>query len=123
MASSSLTLNNLADVGVVFTLSGQSSDGALYKVATRSLSLPETLQFQYQLGSPGSLGNDKLIVTIADTTQNATTAKIVTTRLRMEVSVPRDAAATATTVNDLMAILASLLSDARLQNITAAVVP
>lgn len=123
MASSTITVIDLADANVVFTLAGQSENGALYKVATRSLSLPKTMEFQYQLGVPGSLGNDKLIVTMSDTVQNATSGKVVTARAKLEVSVPRDAAVTETVVSDLLAHFTSLLTDARIGNIVDGIVP
>lgn len=123
MASATLTLVDLADANVVFTLVGQTANGALYKVATRSLVLPKTLEFQYQLGAPGSLGNDKLIVIIRDTTQNSTTGKVVTSTARLELSVPRDASVTETVMSDLLAHYTSLLTDARIGNIVDGIVP
>lgn len=123
MASATLTLTDLADANVVFTLVGQTSNGASYKVATRSLQLPKTLDFQFNIGSPGSLGNDKLIVTLRDSAANATTGKVVTAQAKLEVSVPRDAAVTETIVQDLMAHFTSLLTDARIGNIYDGIVP
>lgn len=123
MASATLTLVDLADANVVFTLVGQTSNGATYKVATRSLSLPKTLDFQYQLGAPGSLGNDKLIVTIADSVANSTTGKVSTARAKLEMSVPRDSAVTETVISDLLAHFTSLLTDARIGNIVDGIVP
>lgn len=123
MASSSLVLVDLADANVTFTLAGQSATGALYKVATRSLALPKTMTFDFKLGSPGSLGNDKLVVTIADTVQNSTTGKVVTASAKLEVSVPRDAAVTETVVADLLAHFTSLMTDARINNIIDGIVP
>lgn len=123
MASATLTLVDLADANVVFTLVGQTSNGATYKVATRSLSLPKTMDFQYVLGAPGSLGNDKLIVTISDTVQNSTTGKVSTARAKLELSVPRDSAVTETVISDLLAHFTSLLTDARIGNIVDGIVP
>lgn len=123
MASSTITLVDLADADVVFTLAGQSDRGAAYKVAARALNVPKTLDFQYNLGTPGSLGNDKLFVTLRDSVQNADTGKIVSAQARIEVSIPRDSAITPTVVSDLLAHITSLLTDARIGNIVAGIVP
>lgn len=123
MASSSITLVDLADANVVFTLAGQSEKGAAYKVADRALNVPKTLDFQFNLGSPGSLGNDKLIVTLRDSVQNADTGKIVSAQVRVEVSVPRDSAITPTVVSDLLAHITSLFTDARIGNVVSGIVP
>lgn len=123
MPSSTITLVDLADANVVFTLVGSTSTGALYKVADRSLSLPKSLEFQYKLGAPGSLGNDKLIVKLADSVQNADTGKVSTASAVVEVSVPRDSAVTETVIKDLMAHITSLLTDARIENIYDGIVP
>lgn len=123
MASSSLTLTTLADVNVVFTLVGVTSDGASYKDSSRTLQLPRTLDFKFILGAPGSLGNDKLQVVLRNSVMNATTQKIVTLQAKLEVSVPRDAAVSATDVGDILAHFQTLLVDAKCQSIAGGLVP
>lgn len=123
MASSTITVTDLADASVVFTLAGQSEKGAAYKVATRSLSLPKTMDFQFSLGNPGSLGNDKLLITLKDSTLNSTSGKVVTTQVKVEASVPRDTSVTETVIADLFAHITSLLTDARIGNIIDGIVP
>jgi hypothetical protein len=123
MSSSTLTVVNLADANVVYTLVGQTANGASYKDATRGLSTPRTLEFQFTIGAPGALGNDKLVVTFSDAQQNAITGKVVVARARVELSVPRDAAITETMAKDLLAQVTSLLTDARIENIYDGIVP
>lgn len=123
MASSSLTVTTLADANVVFSLVGVTDQGASYKDATRTLQLPRTLDFKFILGNPGSLGNDRLQVIFRNSALNATTQKIVTLQAKLEVSVPRDAAITATDVGDILAHFQTLLIDAKCQNLAAGMVP
>jgi len=123
MASSSLTVTKLDDSNVVFTLVGVNSDGASYKDATRTLQLPRTLDFKMSLGTPGSLGNDRMTVTFRNSVMNATTQKIVTIQAKLELSVPRDSAITATDAGDILAHFQQLLVDAKCQSLAAGLVP
>lgn len=123
MASATITLLNLADENVVYTLAGQTDKGALYKDATRSLGLPRTLEFNYQVGSPGARGNDKLIITLKDAVANADTTGSSVATVKVEFSVPRDSSWTDTFSSDILCQLASLLSDTRIANICDAIVP
>lgn len=123
MASSTLTLVNLADANVVYTLAGQTTEGALYKDATRVMSLPQSLSFGFQIGTPGSQGNDRMTITLRNAVRNATTEVVSVGTCKVEISIPRDGGWTATNGNDLLAELASLLTDANLQKIVAGVIP
>lgn len=123
MPSATLTLHNRAGANVVYTLVGQTSNGAEYKDATRSLALPRTLSFQFILGTPGSLGNDKIVVTFRDTVQNATTGKVVTASAKLEMSAPRDSAMTETFLQDILCEAAHLLVDANVDLIVDGLVP
>jgi hypothetical protein len=123
MPSATLTLVNLADANQVYSLVGSSDAGAVYKIAAQPLATPKTLSFKYQLGAPGSLGNDRMIVTLSDSRQNADTAAVKTASVILSVSIPRDAAITNEIVVDLLCQMTSLLSDARNANIADAVVP
>jgi hypothetical protein len=123
MASASITLKTKADANVVYTLVGQTANGASYKDATRSLALPRTLDFQFVLGNPGSLGNDKIIVILKDSAENAATGLVKTLQLKIEVSVPRDAAITTTMVEDILCQLQALSVDANAEYLADAIVP
>lgn len=123
MASATIVVVDKAGANQTFTLVGQTANGALYKDATRSLSLPRTLEFQFVLGNPGSLGNDKIIVTIKNSVQNSTTGKVVTLQCRMELSIPRDAAITTAMVEDMICHWQSLAIDAISENLADGIVP
>lgn len=94
MASATIVVVDKAGANQTFSLVGQTSNGALYKDATRALSVPRTLEFQFALGAPGSLGNDKISVIIKNSAANAVTGLVKTLQLKLEISVPRDAAIT-----------------------------
>jgi len=123
MASSSITVVTKADANVVFTLVGNTSQGASYKDVTRDLSVPRTLDFQYFIGNPGALGNDRMVITFRDSRLDTALGKVVTAQVKVEASVPRAAAITSTVVEDLLAHVCSLLTDARCENVADAVVP
>jgi hypothetical protein len=123
MASASITLVNEADANVVYSLAGQSESGATFKDVTRSLALPRTLNFEYNLGAVGSKGNDKLVVTLQDAKLNETSGEVKSLRARLEVSVPRDDAIVQQDIVDILCQLTSLLTDARNNNIADSVVP
>lgn len=123
MASSTLTLLNLADGNQVYSLVGATSDGAVYKMATQELSTPRTLSFQNKLGVVGSLGNDVVSISLSDSRQNATTGLVKSAVAKLTVSIPRDSAITSAIVVDLLCQMASLLSDANNAIIADAMVP
>lgn len=123
MASATIVVVNKAGENQTFSLVGQTANGALYKDATRSLAVPRTMEFKFDLGSPGSLGNDKISVIIRDSAQNETTGKVVTLQAKMELSVPRDAAITTAKVEDIICHWQSLAVDAIAESLADAMVP
>lgn len=123
MASATITVKTYADANVVLTAAGQTSTGAIYKDSTRSLSLPRTLEFQFAIGAPGSKGNDRLTTTIKDSVQNSTTGLVSTGSIKVEVSVPRDAAWTETMTKDLMAYLQDLFVNGTIDALADGMVP
>jgi len=122
MASATLTLIDIADANVVYTLAGSTANGAIYKDATRPLNLPRTLEFEYKLGVPGANGNDKLIIRLSNSELKAD-GSIGTTRATLEVSVPRNFATTTTRIEDMYSQFASLLTDARAVVLADGLVP
>lgn len=123
MASATITLKDKADANVVFTLVGQTANGASYKVASRALSVPKTLDFEMKLGTPGSLGNDKIIITIKDSAANEDTGLVKTLVAKLEVSVPRDPAITTTMVEDIFCHFVPLFVDANAEALADGLVP
>jgi len=123
MASATQVVVNKAGANQTFSLVGQTATGALYKDATRSLAEPRTMEFQFNLGNPGSLGNDKISVIIKDSHANATTGKVVTLVCRMDISIPRDSAITTAMVEDIICHWQSLAVDANSEYLADAMVP
>lgn len=125
MSASVILLADDAAADVTFTLVSQTANGAFYKLVSRPLSEPLSLQFQYNIGAPGSKANDKLIVTVRDTKVNATTLEKCTGTIKVELSIPRDADALgADFAEDLMSYIGDLLSHATWRGeIADAIVP
>lgn len=123
MASATITVKDKADANVVFTLVGQTANGALYKDATRSLALPRTLEFQFSLGAPGSLGNDRVTVILRNSVQNSDTGKVSTIQAKLEVSIPRDSAVTTAMVEDIICHYQALTVDTNAEILADALVP
>lgn len=123
MPSATITLKTKADADVVMTLVGQTPTSAEYKLTSRSLSVPKTMTFKYQLGNPGSLGNDKVFVEIKDSAQNATTGLVKTLGAKLELSIPRDAAITVEMVEDILCHYTSLLTDTNAEKLAAGTTP
>jgi len=122
MASATITLKDKSDANIVYTLVGQTANGALYKNATRPLTTPQTLEFQFLLGSPGSLGNDKVVIILRDSNADAT-GKVVTLQNRMEMSIPRSTAISTGRIEDMFAQNQALFVDANCEALADALVP
>lgn len=124
MPSATITLHDKADNAIVMSLVGQTSSGALYKDASRSLSLPRTLEFSYQVGAPGTLGNDKLVVTYRNAvTDGGTPPKAAVLTAKLEVSAPRNAGVTSALIEDAICAFQDLVVDANAVVIADAMVP
>lgn len=123
MASASITLLDLANASQVYSLVGLTATGAAYKMADQELSTPRTLTFTSKIGAPGSLGNDKIVISLKDSRKNVDTGLVKTASVNLEVSIPRDAAITNANVVDMLCQLASLLTDANNAVIADAMVP
>lgn len=124
MASGTHTLVELDDVtNVVYTLIGQTDKGSFYKNRDRSLALPQTLNFDFNIGNPGSNGNDRLKIALANSIQNSSTGQVKTGSLKIEVSVPRDSEWTTTDTEDLLAQVVDLLTNANIAVIADGATP
>lgn len=123
MASSSITLKDEADSNIVYSLAGQNESSALFKDATRELSLPRELKFQFKLGNPGSKGNDQIISTLTNAVENATTGVVSVGSIKIICSVPRDSAWTNQMTEDLFIQLQDLFADANAISLSDGLVP
>lgn len=123
MPSATQVLGNVGAETETYSLVGNTSSGALYKVATRPLALPKTMEFKFSLGTPGSLGNDRLAIIFQDAQQNEDTGKISVITAKLELSVPRDIASSETAASDLLSNIASLLTDGNIASIYDGIVP
>lgn len=123
MASATVTLKNKADVNVVYTLVGVTDRGASYKDATRTLGLPRTLTMNTQLGAPGSLGNDRITMTLRNSVQNSGSGLVSTGSVSVTLSVPRDSTWTETDSEDLLIQLQDLFTDANSAKIADGICP
>jgi hypothetical protein len=121
-ASATHVLDELDDTEVTYTLAGQTAQGAEYKNVSRALSLPQTLDFSYNIGQPTSKGNDKLNITLKNAVQDAN-GVIAVGSLKIVVSVPRNTGWSSTDTADLLAQLVPLLIDANCTDIANGMVP
>lgn len=123
MASATLTLHDHAEADIVYSLVSQHAKGAQFKLVTRALALPLSLDFNYQVGEPGSKGNDRCIVTLRDTVQNGTTGVVSTGSVKVEISIPRDSAWVSPYTENLLSSLVQLLTSGNREKIADAIVP
>jgi hypothetical protein len=120
-ASHTLTADNESTIDV--DLVGQTPDGALYRLVTRSLAKPFAMEFQYKIGAPSAKGNDKVIVKISDTIQNATTGLFSVGSVKLELSIPRDTTWTETLSKDMLSYMAKFCIDATNALLVDAITP
>lgn len=123
MASTQITLKDLADNSIVYHQIGSSASGASYRDTTRALSTPRTLDFDTKIGNPGSKGNDKVKVVLRDSVQNSGSGLTSTASAVLEISIPRDSAWTSAMTADLIAQLQELVKDANAQILASALIP
>jgi len=124
MPANTIDLTNSSDATVTFTLEKLTPTGAIYKVASRALSLPHRLEFSYLVAAPNSKANSRMIVKISDTVQNSSTGALSTGTLKMELSVPADSVTwTQTKGRDIMRMIESAITNPRRDQILGAIVP
>lgn len=112
MASSTITLKDEADANIVYSLVGQTADGAVYRNAAVPLGLPQGLTFTIKLGTPGSKSNDRIDIKLHLSVENDTTGLVSTGTAKISLSLPRDSAWTEQMSQDIMIQLQDLFSDA-----------
>lgn len=104
----------------LFALKSTSSDGSTFMVAGRSLGAPFELTFERKV-NPNSLSNDHSIVRLTRKEANASTGKLATMQVTLDVSIPKDVTVITTTEQKkLVAILASLLNESTAMEATSA---
>jgi len=76
------------------------------------LANPESIELVRKVGQPGAAGNDHVILRLVKAETNATSLKIATGVVTLDISIPRDTVAvTATMINDMLGALISLLDE------------
>jgi len=111
MASSSLTPYKSNSAQETFALISQSADGAIYRVSGRALSLPYQIDMQRKL-NPSGTGNDHVGYRISRVEKNATTGKLATLQVLVDVSIPKDISVLdLNTQKEICAITASILNE------------
>lgn len=112
MASSTLTFYYDATHSQSFSLVSTGQNLSNWKVAGRDLSLPYEVSVQRKLTPPSALGNDHVIVTIRGVERNATTGKLVTGSVTMDISIPKDTATIGlNAMSQMVGYLSSLIND------------
>lgn len=112
MASSTLTPYRNSANQVTFDLVTQSKDGATYKVAARDLATPHVVDIQRKLTSASATGNDHVLLRLARTERNATTGKLATLQVLVDISIPKDTSILTQTIQkEAIALMSSLLND------------
>jgi hypothetical protein len=123
MASTTQVTYKLDDNAITYDIVGHTPTASLYKNTLRSLSLPQTLDYQYKLGVPGAKGNDKIIVNLKNTVQDGTTNEFFTGSVKVEISLPRNDAWTATDTKDILVQLQDIFADAKVPALAVGVTP
>lgn len=112
MASQTLTLYRNNTNTQVFNLVSATSDGARYMASGRAIACPFVVETKRKLNLNGT-GNDHVSLRIARTEQNATTGKLATDQLLLDISIAKDQSILTPTVQkELVALMASALNEA-----------
>lgn len=125
MAKSSLTPYYASSGQYTFQLVASGKDGAMWKVTGRDLACPFIVEIQRKLTSATANGNDHVVLRAARTERNATTGKLATMQVLLDVSIPKDTSIiTVAEQKKLVCTVASLLNaetamEATLANIDA----
>jgi len=113
MASATLDLYYTSALHTVFNLASTSPSGARWLLSNREVSLPYELQIMRKLSPSSSLANDHIIVTLREVERNATTSKLCTASVSLDISIPKDTATISKdSVKYLLGYLISALNDA-----------
>lgn len=111
MASS--TLNPFVDNSAhqAFVLKSSTQSGSIWMVSGRNISLPFELETQRKV-NPNALSNDHSIVRVTRKEANATSGKLATFQLTLDVSIPKDnTIITLAEQKKLISLLVSMLNE------------
>jgi len=112
MASATIAPYKSNSAQTTFSLVGNSSTGASWKLAGRNLSEPYSVEIVRKLSPSGSLANDVVLVRQVRVERNTTTGKLATMLIETKISIPKDdSVLTATAQLEGLACQASLLND------------
>lgn len=112
MSSTSLVPHYTGSTVKTFVLASENASGAKWLVSGRPLANPESIELVRKVGQPGAAGNDHVILRLVKAETNATSLKIATGVVTLDISIPRDTVAvTATMINDMLGALISLLDE------------
>lgn len=121
MASSSLTLYKNNTQTQVFDLQQTSAMMTKWIASGRSLSTPYFISVERKLANANSSSNDHIILRAGRTEANASTAKLATSLVTLDVSVPKDQSILTPTVQkELLSLVASALNEATAMEATSA---
>jgi len=113
MASNQLTPYYDSASTTTFKLVSSGNTGAEYQVEGRDLAAPYVVQIIRKKTAQNATGNDHVQIRVARTERNASTQKLATAQVMLDVSIPKDTSViTQTEQKKLLAILCSLLRDA-----------
>lgn len=112
MSSTSLTPYKSNSTQETFILANESSTGAKWIVAGRSLSAPYSLELSRKLTAPSATGNDRVELRLTRVEPNATTGKLATASVILTVSIPKDTSVLVPGVQkEMLSVIASLLNE------------
>jgi hypothetical protein len=123
MGSATITLKDKADADIVYTKVGETDKGATYRNASRTLGLPQSIGFSFQIGAPGAKGNDRINIVLKNSVVNSDTGLVSTGSCSIQLSVPRDSEWTTTDSEDLLIQLQDLFTDANAALLADAITP
>lgn len=96
----------------VFTLVSSSATGSKYQVSGRDLATPKGIEITRRLTQPSAQANDHIQLRIFHTERNATTMKLATAQVLVDISCPKDTSILTQAVQaQLLGCLSSILND------------
>lgn len=111
MSSSSLAPKYSEANVTTFALVSENAAGAKWLVASRPLANPQSIEVIRKIGNQNSNANDHVILRSVRSETNATTGKVATAVVSVDISIPRDTATvTQLMINRMIGELVSLLN-------------
>lgn len=113
MASATLSPYKDSATTVVFKLVSSSSTGSTYQVEGRDIATPMQIQIVKKLTNPSASANDHVQVRISRTDRNATSGKLATMQVLLDISIPKDTSILNQVIQkEILGMTCSLLRDA-----------